>query len=65
MSSADSGDRLFHYYESEVDAMRAAMPWMNDPKYFKVVKVSPSAVTKMMMHSQFGVDYKTLKVEGD
>ena len=63
MSTGDSGDRLFHYDESKVDAVRAAKPWMNDPKYFKVVKVSPSAISKMMMHSQFGVD-KGIKKAG-
>lgn len=29
---------------------------MNDPKYFKRVKISPSATIKMMTHGQSGVD---------
>jgi COP9 signalosome complex subunit 5 len=36
---------------------------MNDPKYFKRVKISPSATIKMMMHGQSGVD-KGIKKSG-
>ena len=30
--------------------------WMKDPKYFKRVKIAPSATIKMMAHAQSGVD---------
>jgi COP9 signalosome complex subunit 5 len=36
---------------------------MADPKYFKKVKISPSATIKMMMHGQSGVE-KGIKKSG-
>ncbi len=46
----------YSYDEAKVEAIRADKPWTKDPKYFKNVKISPSALIKMMMHGQQGVD---------
>ena len=49
-------DHFYAFNESRLDAVRKGLAWLNDPKYFKKVKISPSAVIKMMMHGQSGVD---------
>ena len=36
-------------------ALRSAAPWMRDPKWFRSVVVSPSAVVKMLSHCDSGV----------
>jgi COP9 signalosome complex subunit 5 len=56
-------DRLYVYNEEKIAAMRKGLAWMKDPKYFKRVKISPSALVKMMTHSQSGVD-KGMKQNG-
>ena len=53
MSSADS---LYAIDDAKLEAIRNQKAWMNDPKYFKRVKISPSATIKMMMHGQSGVE---------
>lgn len=48
-----------HYYSfpaDKVQEIRNAKPWISDAKYFKRVKVSPSACIKMLTHGQSGVD---------
>ncbi len=54
-------DSLYTYDETKVDAVRAAKQWMTDAKYFKRVKISPSATIKMMAHCQSGVEKGTKK----
>lgn len=47
------------YYSVDPDKLRALQeekPWMNSAKYFQKVAISPSAVTKMMMHCASGVE---------
>jgi COP9 signalosome complex subunit 5 len=56
-------DSLYSVDEDKLTVVRQQMQWMNDPKYFKKVKISPSASIKMMMHSQQGVN-KGIKLGG-
>eukprot|EP01041_Mallomonas_annulata_P002117 gene2117-4137_t len=56
-------DHLYTFDESRLEVLRRGCAWLNDPKYFKRVKISPSAVIKMMMHGQSGVE-KGIKKSG-
>lgn len=56
-------DSLYSINEEKLVNVRKQKPWMHDPKYFKKVKVSPSAAIKMMMHGQQGVE-KGVKQNG-
>jgi len=47
-----SMDYDYKYEEEKLAQIRSAKPWMVQPKYFKRVKISPSATIKMMMHGQ-------------
>lgn len=49
-------DSLYRYEEQKLNSLREQLPWMSDPKYFKKVKISPSAAMKMMIHAQNGVN---------
>lgn len=49
MTSIDSD---YKYEEEKLAQIRFSKPWMIQPKYFKRVKISPSATIKMMMHGQ-------------
>lgn len=55
MSSSNVGSP-YCFDEGKLSLVRKQKLWMNDPKYFKRVKVSPSAAIKMIMHGQQGVD---------
>lgn len=52
-------EHLYTFDESKVDAVRKQKSWMLDPKYFKRVRISPSATIKMMTHGQSGVEKGT------
>jgi COP9 signalosome complex subunit 5 len=52
----DGSDAMYAYDDAKVDQVRSQKMWLNDPKYFKRVMLSPSAVIKMMAHGQSGVD---------
>ena len=54
--SSSINDAYYSFDETEIEKIRNAKGWMSDPKYFKRVKISPSATIKMMMHGQSGVD---------
>ena len=58
-----SSDNLYTFDESKLDVVRGQKAWMADPKYFKRVKISPSATIKMQMHCQSGVE-KGIKLNG-
>lgn len=49
-------DNLYSFDESKIEKVRLEKLWMDNPTYFKKVKVSPSAVIKMMTHGQNGVE---------
>lgn len=44
----DSRDSLYSFDEQKLELLRKTKPWMTDPKYFKKVKISPSAAMKMV-----------------
>jgi hypothetical protein len=47
-SSAQSiMDRLYGYDEAKLEGIRASKLWTIDPRYFKRVKISPSAAVKV------------------
>lgn len=55
----DGGDSRYTFNEAKLESIRQARAWMQDPKYFKRISVSPSAAIKMMLHAQSGVDKGT------
>jgi COP9 signalosome complex subunit 5 len=46
----------YSYDEEKLRKLKSDAPWMKNPKYFNAVAVSPTAVMKIMMHCQSGVD---------
>lgn len=55
-SSKPSPDGRFHIDAEALETLRTEAPWMKNPKYFQQVTLSPSAVIKIMMHCQSGVE---------
>lgn len=49
-------DSLYAVDQAKLEALRAAKPWMGDPKFMKKVKIGPSAAMKMLQHSYSGVE---------
>lgn len=49
-------DQYYSYPEQRIREIKEAKPWCEDPKYFKKVKISPSACIKMLTHGQSGVE---------
>ncbi|EAQ91130.1 hypothetical protein CHGG_03065 [Chaetomium globosum CBS 148.51] len=47
-------DALFNYSAASQTEASAARPWAKDPTYFKTVRVSPTALVKMVMHARSG-----------
>jgi COP9 signalosome complex subunit 5 len=58
-----SSDNLYTFDDAKLDNVRHQKAWIHDPKYFKRVKISPSATIKMQMHCQSGVE-KGIKLSG-
>lgn len=56
-------DRLYGYDEAKLESIRTSKLWTIDPRYFRRVKLSPSAAVKMLTHGQSGVD-KGLRAGG-
>ena len=56
MSSSSSQDSHYAYDEAATINIRKEKKWMQDPKYFKRVVVSPAAAMKMQTHGQSGVE---------
>lgn len=55
-ASPDIMDQYYAFPEDKVREVKQAKPWCNDAKYFKKVKISPSATIKMLTHGQSGVE---------
>ena len=53
--------RFYSANDDKLAEVRRKMEWMSDPKYFKRIKISPSATIKMMTHGQSGVEKGTKK----
>ena len=47
-------DALYNYSASSQTEVSAARPWVQDPTYFKTVRISPTALVKMVMHARSG-----------
>jgi hypothetical protein len=45
---ADAVDARYTFDEEKLEQLRKEVPWKNDPKWFKHVTVSPSAIMKMV-----------------
>lgn len=55
-SSPHAADARYWYDAEKLRQLKSDAPWMKNPKYFQSVAVSPTAVMKIMMHCQSGVD---------
>ena len=44
----DAFDARYTFDEEKLEKLRREVPWKNDPKWFKHVTVSPSAIMKMV-----------------
>lgn len=51
----DLADSRYSFDAEKLKQFKQEKPWMKSPKYFEKVALSPSAVTKMMMHCASGV----------
>jgi COP9 signalosome complex subunit 5 len=49
-------DARYTFDEGKLQKLKDEAPWMKSPKYFKSVAFSPSAVVKIMMHCESGVE---------
>jgi COP9 signalosome complex subunit 5 len=49
-------DSVYSHPDELIATIRQQKPWCQDPKYFKKVKINPSAAIKMLTHGQQGVD---------
>ncbi|KAJ5123307.1 COP9 signalosome complex subunit 5 [Penicillium atrosanguineum] len=47
-------DALYQYDEEAQKTLNADRPWASDPYYFKSVRISASALLKMVMHARSG-----------
>ena len=54
-SAMNVADSRYSFDPEKMKQFKQEKPWMKSPKYFEKVAVSPSAVTKMMMHCASGV----------
>ena len=49
-----SRDALYKYEKSTQDAQNEAKPWKKDPHYFQSIRISASALIKMVTHARSG-----------
>ncbi|ORY86296.1 JAB1/Mov34/MPN/PAD-1 ubiquitin protease-domain-containing protein [Protomyces lactucae-debilis] len=49
-----STDAIFHYDAAEQKRLQQEAPWKKDPHFFKSVKISAIALTKMVTHARSG-----------
>ena len=55
-STANLADARYTCDMDKLQELRKSVPWTKDPKYFKSVAISPSAIMKIMMHCASGVE---------
>lgn len=63
-------DTIFYYDESAQTKFQQEKPWVNDPHFFKRVKVSALALLKMVVHARSGGNIEVMglmqgKTDGD
>lgn len=54
---------MYSFDPAALDALRRSAPWSSNPRHFTSVAISPTAIMKMMMHCQSGVE-KGLRSKG-
>nr|XP_011459046.1 PREDICTED: COP9 signalosome complex subunit 5a-like isoform X1 [Fragaria vesca subsp. vesca] len=71
MSKTDpSADAIFYYDEAAQTKFQQEKPWVNDPHFFKRVKISALALLKMVVHARSGGTIEVMglmqgKTDGD
>ena len=55
-SGAHSADARYYFDTEEMEQFKKEKPWMKNPKHFQKIAISPSALIKIMMHCQSGVE---------
>ncbi|RZC71115.1 hypothetical protein C5167_034327 [Papaver somniferum] len=69
-AAAIDTDSIYYYDESTQTKSQQDKPWVNDPHYFKRVKISALALLKMVVHARSGGTIEIMglmqgKTEGD
>lgn len=70
MEPCPQTDSIFYYDESVQSKFQQEKPWVNDPHFFKRVKVSALALLKMVVHARSGGTIEVMglmqgKTDGD
>ncbi|EIE80444.1 hypothetical protein RO3G_05149 [Rhizopus delemar RA 99-880] len=71
ITTVDPEEDKIYFYDSEQDKQNVAeKPWKNDPHHFKRVKISATALIKMVMHARSGGNIEVMglmqgKIQGD
>lgn len=65
-----SSDSIFYYDEAAQAKFQQEKPWVNDPHFFKRVKISALALLKMVVHARSGGTIEVMglmqgKTDGD
>jgi len=53
-------EELYFFDENEADRLYAEKPWKKDEHHFKNVKISATALIKMVMHTKSGGDIEVM-----
>ena len=69
-TTTDASDAIFYYDEAAQAKFQQEKPWVNDPHYFKRVKISALALLKMVVHARSGGTIEVMglmqgKTDGD
>uniref|UniRef100_A0A803LYQ7 MPN domain-containing protein n=2 Tax=Chenopodium quinoa TaxID=63459 RepID=A0A803LYQ7_CHEQI len=69
-ATSDAPDAIFFYDEAAQTKFQQDKPWVNDPHYFKRVKISALALLKMVVHARSGGTIEVMglmqgKTDGD
>eukprot|EP01103_Thecamoeba_quadrilineata_P006839 TRINITY_DN16575_c0_g1_i1.p1 TRINITY_DN16575_c0_g1~~TRINITY_DN16575_c0_g1_i1.p1 ORF type:complete len:327 (+),score=41.64 TRINITY_DN16575_c0_g1_i1:1-981(+) len=70
MSLGSESDLIYQFDEDAYEDLVRTKPWAKDPNHFKNVKISPTALIKMVMHARSGGDLEVMgllqgRFEGD
>lgn len=55
-SKTNIADSRYTFDSDALAKLKQDKPWMNDPKYFQKVAMSPSSVMKILAHCNAGVE---------
>ena len=67
---SDASDAIFYYDEAAQAKFQQEKPWVNDPQFFKRVKICALALLKMVVHARSGGTIEAMglmqgKTDGD